>query len=285
MQRKTVSEHESNHEKEHCDTIVPPSILDSFLGWVRRNKIKAILIGAFLWLLDRILDPIWFNMSSFRHYPFVVAVIIGIVAGYFVFSYTYKFILIVLPLPMPAVSPQETVQTTPPQSLSHPTATQPKKRFTIRKIKIAWVNYADSVFRFTLDDQGNCPAVTPFNPGPTVRVIEGDFSISALISDGYQTVQMLDNVITLPPEWDANQDENAVEIIDGHGQPIFQLIVGNNTNATIYGIFVGVGGKGVLCAGPSGLRSLDEGQKHPLTPIFKYSSEVFDGQRVSQPSK
>jgi len=95
-------------------------------------------------------------------------------------------------------------------------------------------------------------------------------------------IQVIRNELTVtPPQWDRNFSANAVEVVDEHGLPVFQLIRKDPSHYVLNGIMPHPGG-GLIVATERGTAvvggpTLAIGP-NTLRPIFKYPSWKYLGQ-------
>jgi hypothetical protein len=85
-----------------------------------------------------------------------------------------------------------------------------------------------------------------------------------------------------PSLWDKNSDEKALEVVNEKGQPIFQIYYKTDSHIVVNGLFYN--GFVPVLAYDEGISTgidLDKIQ-YPIKPIFKYPSEKYPSQRITQ---
>jgi hypothetical protein len=91
--------------------------------------------------------------------------------------------------------------------------------------------------------------------------------------DGVSPVEIKDNdFVVRPLGWDRNYTENAVEVVNQNGLPIFQIIKKRAGVFELNGIFVAPDGRRVM-----GSRAGISDYAYDLPPLFKYPSYKFLG--------
>jgi hypothetical protein len=124
-----------------------------------------------------------------------------------------------------------------------PQLPRPPRSFTIKKLYFGAITSGSNYRQIVIDSDGNSQDydVLMAISGPTIRVRGGMFMISANVTDGHDCATIVDNVVNCPLGWDANQDENGIEIVNGLNQPVFQLFTrrytGQSAEAVIFGVF------------------------------------------------
>jgi hypothetical protein len=86
--------------------------------------------------------------------------------------------------------------------------------------------------------------------------------------------------IVRPPGWDANSDQDALEVVDLQLHPVFQMTYVSQQHIVINGYFPFPGG--FIAATDSGMIINPTGSIPPLTRIFRYPSWKYPGQRTSR---
>jgi pimeloyl-ACP methyl ester carboxylesterase len=106
-----------------------------------------------------------------------------------------------------------------------------------------------------------------------VYVAKGVFYVDASVTEGmgHSVVEIKGNNFTVtPPDWDRNYSANAIEIVNAHGQPIFQMIRRRSNVIEISGIFAGK--NAILDARPDKLLF--------RYPSWKYPGEYANGEET-----
>jgi hypothetical protein len=175
--------------------------------------------------------------------------------------------------PLPAALPPATPMGAQPSST-------PKLRFSVKREWFA-VKVGGMTAGFKADDPphavmkiGNIDAVT-------AQIVEGKLVVNAQLFNA--NVKLIGDELTgMPPRWDSNFDETAIEIVDDKGQPMFQMEYVSDQMAVLYGFFV-VGDRAIVAYDDklTGTPATQEGfARFKLAPIFKYPSARHRGERV-----
>lgn len=104
-----------------------------------------------------------------------------------------------------------------------------------------------------------------------------------------EAIKLRENKLTATPEnWDTNFNDSALEIVNHHGEPVFQLEYLGENSASIKGIFDGGAGgmpgvRGIFVCDDSGwmaTRYTDSPpMRYSMRQLFKYPSDKFPGER------
>jgi hypothetical protein len=94
-------------------------------------------------------------------------------------------------------------------------------------------------------------------------------------------VQLRHNrLIGRPPDWDVNSNDTALEIVDSHNNPVFQLIYETKSRVTIKGAFRTSTGASMTIS-DTGVAALPDAKMLPkfhITPIFRHPAWKYPGQ-------
>jgi hypothetical protein len=179
-------------------------------------------------------------------------------------------------------SPGATIKNTyvinskPPSPGFHEKIDAEKFDFSIGPITLE--QHIDSLRKgpFTLFAIGNTPVATIRMKGEKLL-----FSIKPWSGDGKPVIELHDNEFTsrVPSNWDRNSNENALEVINGGGNPVFQIVRVSPTHYVMSGIFAQPGGSislignGMLSNGPTP----EQLNAFRLKPLFRYPSWKYPG--------
>jgi hypothetical protein len=119
---------------------------------------------------------------------------------------------------------------------------------------------------------------SPFNFGghlPIQVYVEGDklyTDVEVFGKSGLPPIKITKNVLSgLPHNWDSNKNENALEVVDENGVPIYQLIYKQDGHILVNGIFPFPGGL-VLADDKQMVMNPSLPAMLELKKIFKYPS-------------
>lgn len=87
-------------------------------------------------------------------------------------------------------------------------------------------------------------------------------------------------LIDSPPDWDHNSNAAALEFVNEHGIPVFQLIKKSPSEIELYGSFITP--VSTCSARPNSGVSIGPTLPQPLTPIFKYPAWKYPGVYAQQ---
>ena len=133
-------------------------------------------------------------------------------------------------------------------------------------------------------------AIYPFNFGefkPVKLYIEDGIlyaDVSVYGGSNLPPIKIIRNkLIGKPKQWDFNSNDNAIEIINSHGKPAYQLYYKSPTQIIVNGVFPFP--RGFVIAGPKGatvIQNANVFSNFSLKPIFKYPSWKYPGQLAEE---
>ena len=138
---------------------------------------------------------------------------------------------------------------------------------------------------FRLRDQ--IVSVPPVGPDATISMKNGTIYVDAIVSDGTkfnrEVIIQHNTILDWPPRWDHNSNQHALEFVDEHRSPVFQLIIKGPTDLEMNGRFVTPGGVTILSPTlglmvNAGASAASAPATADLVPIFKYPSWKYPGQ-------
>jgi hypothetical protein len=136
-----------------------------------------------------------------------------------------------------------------------------------------------------------------YKPGEQIRLFgESDPSLSAYIDNGafFVDAQLYygpskpplkivhNKLMQRPPKWDSNFDGTAIEVVDDHGTPRFQLIYHDAHTIFLRGIFQYQDRVVVVEEKNSRFAVGDTEAKMETSPLFRYPSRLYQGQELPE---
>ncbi|MFC2022904.1 hypothetical protein ACFLTL_01935 [Chloroflexota bacterium] len=127
---------------------------------------------------------------------------------------------------------------------------------------------------------------TAFNLGGAnidMYVKDGKLYVDADVSDGisdYPIEIRGFSFLVNPENWDKNYDNNAFEVVNQEGKPVFQFILESQYSFILRGVFPIPGGGVVWATESLSVINPSPFEIFSLVPIFKYPSSEFQGERV-----
>lgn len=116
---------------------------------------------------------------------------------------------------------------------------------------------------------------------PVSLYVEGDklyADVTLYGGPGLPTVEVKHNsFIVRPPGWDANSDQESLEVVDSELRPVFQMTYVSGQHIVVNGYFPYPGG--LVVATDTGMTNNPTGVLPPLTRIFRYPSWKYPSQR------
>jgi hypothetical protein len=176
-------------------------------------------------------------------------------------------------------------QSSPPNELDNRTtqSVSPKQpRFSERPSRFTIVAGSNRI-DLPADVQPQFAAISETRPFSAHLSPDNRICVDADVYAGSNrpAITIRDNVIRGKPEnWDRNSDDSAVEIVNEHGDPVFQLQYLDESSASLKGVFVSAG-KLTVCddSGQLAIGGLRSPIKYSLARLFKYPSKKFPGER------
>lgn len=159
----------------------------------------------------------------------------------------------------------------------------PRPKFS-EQVETIRVGVASNLIGLPNMSDGHSEAVLKIKDKPviTARVVNNELVIDAKL--GAVGAELKDNrLLHKPTGWDWNADDKSFEIINEHGQPVFQLTYGGGDVALVKGIFFDEGACWILQDVSMFAVNADDPRKIAsigLTPIFKYPRLAHHGERV-----
>jgi hypothetical protein len=191
----------------------------------------------------------------------------------------------------PSVS-QSSNSPTPAQAPSTQSPRQPEQKPTFTEIPGAFVVLVGhQSHEISPDNTKKRPAnIAPFGDAHTIQayIESGRLYVDALLyyAAGQPPLQLVHNSLKdLPPQWDRNYDDSAIEIVDENLTPRFQIIYKNPRTVMLRGVFQFPRGDGVVVIEADRNRhfvgSLEDSVR--IDRLFNYPSRLHQGEELSQP--